>query len=188
MTKNMFTSLSYQNGIVAYPRKLGETHYVATFGCYLSRCRHLIKQRIDPRPRPQLFRIPTRLLCRSWSPSRQLPTRCRRKSPLAIPKAKRPWPTPHTFIGKTADWAARLPQRNKAAERDTLACECPWCGTVDPYAYSIVTQLTDTFNWPWPTPHISPISGLYHFLTPKCTLSYPKNFRRCRVHLGVKKG
>ena len=31
----MFTSLSYQNGIVAYPRKLGETRYVATFGCYL---------------------------------------------------------------------------------------------------------------------------------------------------------
>ncbi len=34
---------------------------------------------------------------------------------------------------------------------------------------------------------VTPISGLYPFLTPKCTLSYPKNFRRSSVHLGVRK-
>jgi hypothetical protein len=39
-----------------------------------------------------------------------------------------------------------------------------------------------------PETRTTPISCLYHFLTPKCTLSDPKNFRRCRVHLGVKKG
>ena len=34
----------------------------------------------------------------------------------------------------------------------------------------------------------APISGLYPFLTPKCTLSYPFFFRRSSVHLGVRKG
>ena len=33
----------------------------------------------------------------------------------------------------------------------------------------------------------TPISGLYPFLTPKCTLSYPFFFRRSSVHLGVRK-